>query len=293
MVWYSNFGEQNLGKLDPKTGKVTEYRLPELKKGWPTGSLGIRADHDGNLWLGMMYQGAIAKFDPRRGKVQTFSLPADMNKDMAQVNMVRPDPTRRRQGLDAEQRLAAMLRLDLATGQSRPSSRSRIRSRREPQHLRHRPGSAEQRLFHRLRPAAIGRVDAKTGQITLFELPTKASAPRRGRMDAQDRIWFAEYRANRVAMFDTKTEKFQEWEMPTPYSAPYDVVMDKNGEVWTGWMINDRIYRVDTKTGKFVEYLLPRETNIRRVFVDNSTTPVTFWVGNNHRGSIVKLEPLD
>ncbi len=32
---------------------------------------------------------------------------------------------------------------------------------------------------------------------------------------------------------------------------------------------------------------------MRRVFVDNSTTPVTFWVGNNHGASIVKLEPLD
>jgi virginiamycin B lyase len=38
--------------------------------------------------------------------------------------------------------------------------------------------------------------------------------------------------------------------------------------------------------------LLPRFTNIRRVFVDNSTNPVTFWVGNNHSASIVKLEPL-
>jgi len=27
--------------------------------------------------------------------------------------------------------------------------------------------------------------------------------------------------------------------------------------------------------------------------VDNSTTPVTFWVGSNHGASIVKLEPLD
>ena len=32
---------------------------------------------------------------------------------------------------------------------------------------------------------------------------------------------------------------------------------------------------------------------MRRVFVDNSTTPVTFWVGNNHGASIVRLEPLD
>jgi len=42
-----------------------------------------------------------------------------------------------------------------------------------------------------------------------------------------------------------------------------------------------------------VDYLLPRPTNIRRVYVDNSTTPVTFWVGSNHAESIVKLETLD
>jgi hypothetical protein len=44
-----------------------------------------------------------------------------------------------------------------------------------------------------------------------------------------------------------------------------------------------------TKTGQATEYLLPKSTNVRRVFVDNSTTPVTFWVGSNHGASIVKL----
>ena len=34
-------------------------------------------------------------------------------------------------------------------------------------------------------------------------------------------------------------------------------------------------------------------TFVRRVFVDNSTQPVTFWVGSNHGASIVKLTPLD
>ena len=56
---------------------------------------------------------------------------------------------------------------------------------------------------------------------------------------------------------------------------------------------DDRVSRLDPKTGQFIEYLLPRSTNIRRVFVDNSTTPVTFWVGSNHGASIIKLEPLD
>jgi streptogramin lyase len=70
-------------------------------------------------------------------------------------------------------------------------------------------------------------------------------------------------------------------------------VLDKNGELWTAGMNTDRILRLDLETGKFTEYPLPGYTNIRRIFVDNTTTPVTFWVGNNHGASIIKLEPLD
>jgi hypothetical protein len=29
------------------------------------------------------------------------------------------------------------------------------------------------------------------------------------------------------------------------------------------------------------------------MFVDNSTSPVTVWVANNHGASVIKLEPLD
>ena len=112
-------------------------------------------------------------------------------------------------------------------------------------------------------------------------------------MDSQDRLWVAEYGSNRVALFDTKTEKFTEWEMPTQWTWPYYVTRDKNGELWTGGMNTDRVVRLDPKTGEIVEYLMPKDTNIRRVFVDNSTTPVTFWTGSNHGAAIVKVEPLD
>jgi len=81
--------------------------------------------------------------------------------------------------------------------------------------------------------------------------------------------------------------------VPTIGAWPYDVTADKNGTVWTGGEYDDRILRLDPSSGQFIAYLLPRSTNVRRVFVDNSTTPVTFWVGNNHSASIVRLEPLD
>ena len=42
-----------------------------------------------------------------------------------------------------------------------------------------------------------------------------------------------------------------------------------------------------------IEYPLPRSTNIRRVYVDNTAPRPTLWVGSNHGASVVKVEPLD
>ena len=112
-------------------------------------------------------------------------------------------------------------------------------------------------------------------------------------MDPKDRLWFGMYRGDRIAMFDTNTEQFKVWQLRTRWASPYDVVLDKNEEAWTGSMLTDQVTRLDTKTGEMVDYLLPRSTNIRRVYVDNTTTPVTFWVGSNHGASVIKLETLD
>jgi virginiamycin B lyase len=68
---------------------------------------------------------------------------------------------------------------------------------------------------------------------------------------------------------------------------------DDHGEVWSGGMFTDRVARLDPKTSQITEYLLPRSTNIRRVYVDSSTTPSSFWAGSNHGASIVKMEPLE
>src|SRR6267378_4346226 len=89
IAWYSSFGEQNLGRLDPKTGKVIEYPIDVHKPGFPTGLLGLRSDKAGSLWLGNMYQATIVKFDPRTTKFTTWKLPSEQNIDAAQVNMVR------------------------------------------------------------------------------------------------------------------------------------------------------------------------------------------------------------
>jgi hypothetical protein len=50
---------------------------------------------------------------------------------------------------------------------------------------------------------------------------------------------------------------------------------------------------LDPASGSAIEYPMPRDTNIRRVFVDDRTSPVTFWAGRNHDAAVLRLEPLD
>ncbi|HMH17845.1 MAG TPA: carboxypeptidase regulatory-like domain-containing protein, partial [Burkholderiales bacterium] len=251
IAWYSSFGEQNLGRLDPKTGKVTEFPIPVHKPGFPTGSLALRTDREGNLWLGNMYQATIVKFEPRTQAFRFWTLPPEQNIDAAQVNMVSPQAAHVDGKVWSQNNgFAGVHRLDLASGKIETFEPYKSAPQGEPHNIYDViPDSKNNVYFTDFRQRHIGRIDAKTGEVTLFMAPTLASAPRRGTMDSQDRLWFGEYRADRIAMFDTRTEQFKEWKLATPWASPYDVTVDRNGEAWTGSMITDQVTRLDTRTG--------------------------------------------
>jgi streptogramin lyase len=265
------------------------------KPGFPTGSLGFEPDRDGNWWLAPVFQSGLLKFDVKTKKFQVFRLPPEIDGDAAQQTMVMP----RQSSVDGkvwanEGSKQSVLRMDIITGKferidpfkNLPTSGSHF-----PYGLVADAGN--NLYFMDFAGEALVRVDAKTRLTTIYPTPTPRSRPRRGMIDARGRIWFAEYAANKVAMFDTAREEFKEWEAPTPHTYPYDAVLDRHGEVWSGSMATDRVLRLDPATGKSVEYLLPRQTNMRRVTVDDRTRRPNLWTGSNHGASIVKLTPLD
>jgi virginiamycin B lyase len=110
-------------------------------------------------------------------------------------------------------------------------------------------------------------------------------------LDAHNRLWFAEYGADRIGMFDTVTEDFREWPTPEKWIAPYDAAIDRAGMVWSVSMANDRVTRLDPETGRTIEYLLPHQTNARKLFVDDRGTRPKIWLGNNHHATIIEVEP--
>src|SRR5262249_22470513 len=90
MVCFTHFGEQFRGKLDPKTGRVSEYPLPVIKPGYPIGTLDLETDKAGNLWIAMMYQGGVAKFDKATQTFQTWKVPQQWQTDATQQAFLTP-----------------------------------------------------------------------------------------------------------------------------------------------------------------------------------------------------------
>ena len=294
-VWYSDFSNQFVGVLDPKTGKATDIPIPVLKPDEPKGGLDLEFDPgQKNVWLAMMYQAGLAKIDRQTHAVTTYPFPKEWQSPSTQASMVSPQ----HDDVDGKvwtnnQEAHDMYRLDLKTGQyenlgpSKDPGGRRISAYGMP--------TDQQNNVYQLEfgGTSIGLRDAKTGMTTIYQTPINGSRPRRGRVDDQNRLWFAEYGGNAIGLFDPKTAAIKEYQLPTKWDDPYDVVPTRDSsEVWTGSMLTDRVVRLDTKSGKMTEYLLPRPTNIRRVFVQEGGPRPVLWVGSNHGASIVRVEPL-
>jgi len=294
-VWLSNFGENSLSKLDPKTGKVTEFKYDQVRPGrYANGNLDLEFDKEGNIWLGMMNQTGAAKFDRKTEKFTFYPIPKEMLDEETQTAMVSPvhSDVDGKVWINSAEK-PRVSRFDIKTGKyegwkvpwngmgGAHSAYGVYTDSHNNAYLCDFPSQY------------IWKIDAKTGKSTAYMVPTKDARPRRGRMDNQDRLWFAEWWGDKVAMFDTKSGEYTEWSIPVKYSSPYDAAVDKEGQVWTGNMMDDRITRLNVATGGIVQYLMPIETNLRRIAVDDHGAKPTLWVGAQHQATVMHIEPLN
>lgn len=68
-VWFARLHTQEIGNLDPTTGKVTMIATPFA------GPRRLRSDGEGNLWIGAFPESAIARYEPKSGTFTRFDLP--------------------------------------------------------------------------------------------------------------------------------------------------------------------------------------------------------------------------
>ena len=287
--------ERTIGKLDPKTGKVTGYKLAD-KDGLAVSTHGIITDQEGSIWLTNGTEGTILKFDPRTEQFQRFPKPSSMTPRIGGTITVDS-----KGNLWATQPTGAF-RLNPKTGEY-------------TEYKSVTPGgnqygiaidSEDNAWFAHLGADRVGYINGRTGEVGEVVIPpaTKEidpkdveiakrtgawvddvpamyqSGPRRLGTDPKgDTVWVGEYFAGRLGKINIHTKEYTGYEVPNPASNPYDARVDKNHMVWVALMNSDRIARFDPATEQFTEYPFPTlGTDTRFIEIDNSTDPPTIWI---------------
>ncbi len=284
--WYTDESRMFFGKMNPKTGKFTEYSLPPVPPGDLQGARDIQVDRDDNIWFPRRIAGAavvLTRFNPKTEELRTLEGVGEQFMAIGPEGKI----------------WAGWTRINPKTMQVEATygwTKSPIIP--PGPHFQYIDLTVVNSKGNPYAPDFGGSyiigIDAATGEAKFWQVPTPRSSPRRGRMDAQDRFWFAEYTGDKIGMFDTRTEKFQEWPMPREYTTPYAVsAPDKNGYVYATSNMAEGLMRLDPKTGEIVEYQMPTEFDSKKITYDPTTSRVILWMVNTRTARMMKVEPLD
>ena len=283
-IWYTPHRSPYVGKLDPRTGIVTEYRVPKTPGVLP-GTHSVWVDKNDIVWLSENWAHTLTKFDPRTEKFTQVRLdfgrrlntPAFGNFALA------PD------GQVWVARGNAILKIHPETGE--------FLERYPLEKIGSTYGnmvSADNKFWAGglTRGNWLAFLDIQKGTVVEMETRFRGSRPAKGYFDPDGNAWMGG-RGGVLIKVDIQARRIQEFVPPTPFVTFYEAMTDHNGEVWAGEMQGGRFVRFNPATEKWIEYVLPEPfAHNRRTWVDNSTTPVTVWYVD-HNGYMVRLQPLE
>jgi streptogramin lyase len=307
-VWFADDAtpERTVAKLDPRTGKVTDYKLPNSSN-QAEDSHALVFDKTGLLWLASGTLGNPVQFDPKTETFRKFPRPAGLE---ASGDFISVDgnndpwsPT-----------TVGAYKLDPQTGKY-----TNYTSGHPPKNHYDMAVDRENNAW----VALIGdnrllKVDAETGKVDELELGYRTDSeandrdreinstrrltantstplqkgPRRMAADRNgDFVWFTEFFADRIAKVDIHTRKVTEYPVPHMYTQPYAITVDDKHMVWFTMLSADRIAKFNPFTEKFTEYALPTlGTEIRHIQIDNTTNPPTVWLPYDRTNKIARIQ---
>ena len=309
-VWFADDAtpERTLGKLDPRSGRVTEYKLADEANAAET-SHALVFDKVGDIWFANGTEGAPTKFDPETGKFFRYPRPQDIppSGDFITLDTKGNVWSPHREGA---------FKLDPLTGKytnysDRPGKANYdLAADAEDKVWVSKPGGNDMEIVDshtgKIEQLALNSISSQDYEITEKDRELSASlgltpntatplekGPRRSVADREkDVIWVCEFFADRLAKIDPRTKKVTEYPLPHRFSQPYSATINaKDHTVWITMLNSDRIAKFDPTTEKFTEYMLPtRGTEIRHIQVDSSTNPPTIWLPYDRTNKIARIQ---
>jgi streptogramin lyase len=309
-VWFADDAtpERTLGKLDPRTGRVTDYKLADDANAAET-SHALVFDKVGNIWFANGTEGSPTKFDPETGKFLRFSRPRDIpySGDFITLDTKGNVWSPHREGaFKLDPQSGKFTNFSLRPGKANYD----IAADEEDKIWVSQPGGNDMVVVDsqsgKVDQVALNFLASQDYEVTAKDRELSASlgltpntatplekGPRRSAADWQkDVIWVCEFFADRLAKIDARTRKVTEYPLPHRFSQPYSATVDaKDHTVWITMLNSDRIAKFDPATEKFTEYELPtRGTEIRHIQVDASTNPPTVWLPYDRTNKIARVQ---
>ena len=289
-VWYTDQSDYYVGRLDVETGTFQEWPLPQASTHEFGGGSDVTVDCNDRVWFSVTSDkvpgnfGVPGRFDPQTGEWTPLDAPDPF---FSQFNALASDCTIVQGGLkiDAD----TMEVLDRFNYMGDPNAPPGM-------HFGYEPAMDSKGNWYVTDFGAsyIVKIDPTTKEVGWHKTPTEFSEPRRGKMDNQDRFWFAEYTGDKIAMFDGETDTITEWDVGIKWSAPYTAsIPDNQGRVYSSSNTTDRVFQLDPETGEIVAFLMPtKDFDAKQLSIDPLSKNVV-WMSNVRNARLIKIEPLD
>jgi streptogramin lyase/mono/diheme cytochrome c family protein len=275
-IWYTPHRSPYAGVLNPRTGQVKEYRLPDVP-GVLSGTHRVWVDERDIVYLSENWRQNLVRLDPNTSQFKVFHIPGGTPNAPGFSNFAM-DPD----GFVYETSGDNVIKIDRDSGKI-------VRA------YPIKTGDAYDNLVSRdgrFWAGGLGLLDLRTGENWPMQTRTIVTSPARGAFDADGNAWIGG-RGGMILKYDTKTKKVTEYFPPIPYVTFYEVMPDKNGEIWAAALHSGRMLRFNPRTERWIDYMLPEPySHDRRTWIDNSTTPVTVWYVD-HNGYMVRIQPLE
>lgn len=244
-IWWVGQWGNLVGVLDPETGDMREYPLPD-----GTYPHSVTLDSAGIPWLLGNKNGTLQRLDPESGEITVFSMPDPAAKDPHTGEF------------DQKGRLIFTLqqsnrvgRFDPATGAIDLIELDRPKSR--PYGIKF--DAAGQAWVACNGGPCLYRIDPNTLSQTRIDLPNQESHVRRLDVADDGSVWYVNSGAGRLGQYTPATGRFREWPSPSgPKSHPYGLVI-VDGIVWynESGVRPDPLVRFDPKTESFQSWPIP------------------------------------
>ena len=250
-IWYTAQRQGALGILDPKTGKTRHIPL-----GPDSAPHGVIQGPDGAAWITDGGQNAIARYDPGTGKIDVWKLPEDTGYANLNTGAFDGDGIHWFTGQNG-----IYGRLDPKTGKLEVFKDPEGRG---PYGIDATPDGEV--YYVSLAGSHLGKVDRKTGKVTIIEPPTPDQGARRVWADSKGDLWVSEWNSGQLSRYTPATGEWKSWKLPSEKPKAYAVYVDERDIVWVSDFGSNTTFAFDPKTEQWTRYPGSGEgANVRQI----------------------------